>query len=365
MSANLRGIRFIPGNTLIFLDEIQSCGNARTAIKFLAEDGRFDVIEAGSLLGLSYAENGDADAEEPASIPVGYEEYITMHSLDFEEFLWALGYTGENISVMREYYEKADTIPEHINRKYEELFREFMVVGGMPEVVAEYAQNLDFNRVDAIQQNILESYRTDIAKHAKGAEKIKARACYDAVSRKLARELKKFQYSTVEKGQTSKKYGNSIKWLEDSSMVNLCCNIQEPCIPLAANSKPEQFKLYLNDTGLLCATYGFETKLEILNGTLKGNAKGGIYENVISECLIKNGHKLYYYKPDDNHELEFLLEKDGDVVPVEVKSGNTASVSLNNFIKDHAPAIAFKIIEGGIGISGCKKSIPHYMAMFL
>ena len=365
MSANIRGIKFIPGNTLIFLDEIQNCGNARTAIKFLAEDGRYDVIESGSLLGLSYAENGDNDVEEPASIPVGYEEFITMHSLDFEEFLWALGYTDENIAVIRDFYERADVIPEDINRKYEELFREFMVVGGMPEVVAEYAENLDFNRVDAIQQNILESYRTDIAKHAKGAEKIKVRACYDAVSRQLARELKKFQYSTVEKGQTSKKYGNSIKWLEDSSMVNLCFNIQEPYIPLAANSKPEQFKLYLNDTGLLCATYGFETKLGILNGTLKGNAKGGIYENAISECLIKSGHKLYYYKPDDNHELEFLLEKDGDVVPIEVKSGNTASVSLNNFIKEHNPAVAYKIIEGGISISGCKKTIPHYMAMFL
>ena len=296
---------------------------------------------------------------------MGYEEYITMHSLDFEEFLWALGYNRDNIQSLKVYYDNAESVPDSINLRYEELFREYMVVGGMPEVVVDYSENQDFNRVEIIQQGILESYRMDISKHAKGAEKVKVRACYDSISRQLARELKKFQYSAVEKGQTSKKYGNSIKWLEDSSMVNLCFNIQEPYIPLAANSKPEQFKLYLNDTGLLCATYGFETKRGILNRSLKGNAKGAIYENAISECLIKSGYKLYYYKPDDNHEIEFLIEKNGEVVPVEVKAGNTATVSLNNFIATYKPSQAYKLIEGGIGMADGKKTIPHYMVMFL
>jgi len=365
ISANIQGAKLIPGKTLIFLDEIQNCGNARTAIKFLGEEGLYDVIESGSLLGLSYAEDGDENVEEPASVPVGYESYITMHSLDFEEFLWAMGYNNETISMLKEYYDKSEDIPKEINEKYENLFREYMVVGGMPEVVADFCKNKDFNRVDKIQNNIIEAYRSDISKHAKGAEKIKVRACYDAVSRQLARELKKFQYSTVEKGQTSKKFGNSIKWLEDSSLVNVCYNIQEPYIPLAANSKPEQFKLYLNDTGLLCAIYGFETKRAILNGTIKGNAKGGIYENAISECLIKNNYNLYYYKPDDNHELEFLIEREGAVIPIEVKAGNTATVSLNNFIKDYNPSVAYKIIDGGIGKSGEKITIPHYMVIFL
>jgi len=365
ISANIQGAKLIPGKTLIFLDEIQNCGNARTAIKFLGEEGLYDVIESGSLLGLSYAEDGDENVEEPASVPVGYESYITMHSLDFEEFLWAMGYNNETISMLKEYYDKSEDIPKEINEKYENLFREYMVVGGMPEVVADFCKNKDFNRVDKIQNNIIEAYRSDISKHAKGAEKIKVRACYVAVSRQLARELKKFQYSTVEKGQTSKKFGNSIKWLEDSSLVNVCYNIQEPYIPLAANSKPEQFKLYLNDTGLLCAIYGFETKRAILNGTIKGNAKGGIYENAISECLIKNNYNLYYYKPDDNHELEFLIEREGAVIPIEVKAGNTATVSLNNFIKDYNPSVAYKIIDGGIGKSGEKITIPHYMVIFL
>ena len=365
MTANIQGIEFIPGETLIFLDEIQCCGNARTAVKFLAEDGKYDVIESGSLLGLSYAEEDDASVEQPASIPVGYENYLTMYSLDFEEYLWAMGYDADVIQILKDYYDQNEIIPKVTHDKYENLFREYMVIGGMPEVVADFTEHQDFNRADRIQKLIVEAYRLDIAKHAKGAEKIKVRDCYDSIPRQLARELKKFQYSAVEKGQTSKKYGNSIKWLEDSSLVNVCYNISEPYIPLEANAKKEQFKLYINDTGLLCSIYGFETKRGILNNTLKGNAKGGIYENAISECLIKKGYKLYYYKPDDNHELEFLLEKEGSVVPVEVKAGNTSSVSLNNFIKDFAPSKAYKICDAGIGIVDSKKTIPHYLAMFL
>ncbi len=132
-----------------------------------------------------------------------------------------------------------------------------------------------------------------------------------------------------------------------------------------ANEKTEQFKLYVNDTGLLTCMYGFETKRGILNNTLIGNAKGGIYENIISECLIKNGYSLHYYKPDDNHELEFLIEKDGGVIPIEVKSGNTASVSLNTFIKDFSPTKAYKLISNRNGISGIKETLPHYFIIFI
>jgi len=365
MSASIPNIEFIPGRTLIFLDEIQNCGKARTAIKFLAEDGRYDVITSGSLLGLTYAENGDNEAEEPESVPTGYEDFITMYSLDFEEFLWAMGYNETAISEIREYYNNKNRVPDIINNKYLDLFREYIVVGGMPEVVVDFCVNQDFNRVTNLQERIIENYRFDIAKHAKGAEKTKVRNCYEAIPRQLAKELKKFQYSTVEKGKTSKKYGGSVQWLKDSALVHVCNNISEPYIPLMANSKDEQFKLYINDTGLLCAIYGAETRLAILNNTIKGNAKGGIYENIIAECLIKRGYKLYYYKPDDDHELEFLLEKDAEVIPVEVKAGNTATVSLNNFIKDFKPSKAYKFISGNIGVNDEKITLPHYMVMFI
>ncbi len=365
MTAQLRDIRLIPGQTLIFLDEIQNCGAARTAIKFLAEDGRYDIISSGSLLGLTYAEDGDSDVEEPESVPTGYEDFLTMYSMDFEEFLWAEGYNEEAVSVLKGYYDRQESVPQSVNEKYESLFREYMVVGGMPEVVAEYTANHDFNSVAKIQERILEDYRFDISKHAKGAEKVKVRACYDAVPKQLARELKKFQYATVEKGKTAKKYGGSVRWLADSALVHVCYNVHEAYLPLAANSVDEQFKLYINDTGLLCAMYGFETKKAVLMGTIQGNAKGGIYENVISESLIKNGHKLYYYRPDESHELEFLLEKNGEVVPIEVKAGNNPTVSLNSFIKKYSPSCAYKLIKGNMGVSDGKITLPHYMVIFI
>lgn len=365
MTAQIKDIDFIPGETLIFLDEIQNCGNARTAIKFLAEDGRYDVISSGSLLGLTYAENGDKDVEEPESVPTGYEDFITMYSMDFEEFLWAEGYKEDVISILRSYYQNQESVPESINNKYENLFREYVVVGGMPEVVEDYTTNHDFNNVSRIQERILEDYRFDISKHAKGAEKVKIRACYEAIPKQLAKELKKFQYSTVEKGKTSKKYGGSIRWLVDSALVHVCYNVQNPQIPLMANAIQEQFKLYINDTGLLCALYGFETKRAILNNTLIGEAKGGIYENVISESLIKKGFRLYYFKPDHNQEIEFIIEKNGEIVPIEVKASNASTVSLNTFIKRYSPTEAYKFINGNLGVVGSKKTIPHYMIMFI
>ena len=365
MTSHIDSINLIEGRTLIFLDEIQVCGAARTAIKFLAEDGRYDVISSGSLLGLSYGEEGDDEVEEPESVPTGYEDFITMYSLDFEEFLWANGIDNQAIKILKDYFDNNLPIEKDIVEKYEELFREFIVVGGMPEVVDDFITNKDFNRVSLIQNRILENYRFDIAKHAKGSEKIKVRNCYDSIPKQLAKELKKFKYSLVEKGQTSKKYGGSIKWLEDSATVNICTNVKKPNIPLMAYSIDEQFKMYINDTGLLCAMYGFETKMAILDNKLIGPIKGGIYENVIAESLIKRGYKIYYYKPNDEQEIEFLIEKNADVVPIEVKAGNSHTTSLNLYLKEMSPKIGYKLVNGGIGIIENKKTIPHFMIIFI
>ena len=365
MTLNIRNVKLISGRTLIFLDEIQVCGRARTAIKFLAEDGRYDVITSGSLLGLTYSEEDDPDVEEPESNPTGYEDFITMYSLDFEEYLWANGYDSEKISILKEYFDHNEKVPQITNKTFEDLFREYIVVGGMPEVVADFVEHKDFNSVDRIQRRIITDYEFDIGKHAKGAEKIKVKKCYDSIPSQLSKEQKKFQYSVVESGKTSKKYGNSVTWLVDSYLVNISKNVHEPYIPLLGNAKEEQFKLYINDTGLLCAMYGFETKKAILNNTIKGNAKGGIYENIIAECLVKKGHRLYYYKPDSHHEIEFLIERDGETIPIEVKAGNSATPSLNGFIKDFKPSVAYKLINGQIGLVDTKKTIPHYMILFI
>lgn len=366
LSAYIPNLKIIPFKTLLFLDEIQVCAEARTAVKFLVEDGSVDVISSGSLLGLSYLEDDDKNVTEPTSLPVGYEEQITMYSLDFEEFLWAKGYNDDAIAYLKDFYISNKEVPKELNDKYLELFREFMIVGGMPEVVQTFIDTNNFQEASKIQGKILADYQDDISKHAKGQEKIKVRQCYDSIPKQLAKEYKKFQYSVVEKGKTSKKYGGSIKWLCDSSLVNKCSNVNEAYIPLLAYEMDDQFKLYLNDTGLLLYLYGPETKLAILNNTLKGNAKGGIYENIISESLLKRGYKLYYYKTQNSSmEIEFVIEKNGEVIPIEVKAGNDSTLSLNSFINKYHPKVSYKFVNGNVGFLDGKKTLPHYMVMFI
>lgn len=366
LSAYIPNLKIIPFKTLLFLDEIQVCAEARTAVKFLVEDGSVDVISSGSLLGLSYLEDDDKNVTEPTSLPVGYEEQITMYSLDFEEFLWAKGYNDDAIAYLKDFYISNKEVPKELNDKYLELFREFMIVGGMPEVVQTFIDTNNFQEASKIQGKILADYQDDISMHAKGQEKIKVRQCYDSIPKQLAKEYKKFQYSVVEKGKTSKKYGGSIKWLCDSSLVNKCSNVNEAYIPLLAYEMDDQFKLYLNDTGLLLYLYGPETKLAILNNTLKGNAKGGIYENIISESLLKRGYKLYYYKTQNSSmEIEFVIEKNGEVIPIEVKAGNDSTPSLNSFINKYHPKVSYKFVNGNVGFLDGKKTLPHYMVMFI
>ncbi len=365
ITANIPAIRLIPGKTLIFLDEIQKCADARTALKFLAEDGRYDVIASGSLLGLSYGQDDDREVKEVESIPVGYEKSVMMYSLDFEEFLWAYGYEADTIDYLRSFYESKEKIPPETNQKFDSILREYIVVGGMPEVVADFMEHKDFGRVQEIQDKLIASYADDISQHAKGAEKVKVRKCYDSIPRQLAKENKKFKYSEVESKATARKFGDSIQWLSDANMAYICCNTTTPMLPLNAYEKDNEFKLYINDTGLLLALFGFATKQALLNGKLKGFAKGGIYENFVAETLIKNGYSLHYYKPDDNSELEFIIEKDSEVIPIEVKAGNTATKSLNSFIENFSPSIAYKLVSGNVGEADSKITLPHYLTMFI
>ncbi len=365
ITANIPGVKLIPGKTLVFLDEIQKCANARTALKFLAEDGRFDVIASGSLLGLSYGKDDDNEIEPVESIPVGYEKSVMMYSMDFEEFLWAYGYEDETIAYLKGFYEGKEKIPFEICEKFETLLREFLVVGGMPEVVASFAEFKDFTKVQEIQDKILAAYADDISQHAKGVEKVKVRKCYDSIPRQLARENKKFKYSELEHKATARKFGDSVQWLRDANMAYMCYNTTFPTLPLKAYEKENEFKLYIADTGLLLALFGFATKQALLNGTLKGFAKGGIYENFVAETLVKNGYTLHYYKQGDSSELEFVIEKDGEVIPIEVKAGNSPTKSLDSFIEEFTPSIAIKLVGGNVGIADKKFTIPHFLAMFI
>ncbi|MCL2102223.1 MAG: ATP-binding protein [Fibromonadales bacterium] len=358
ISLYLPDFKFIENHTLLFLDEIQECPQARTALKFLAQDSRFDCIASGSMLGISY--------KELASIPIGYERQIEMFSMDFEEFLWAKGIDKSLIEFVKEFYLNKTKIPPNINETMFKYLKEYMVVGGMPEVVKTFSETENFAKVHKVQQKILNSYLDDIAKYAPVPEKPKARNCFLSIPKQLAKENKKFQFSHVEKSGSARKYENSLEWLRDAGLIKFCENVSLPAFPLNAYSKENWFKIYLMDIGMLTAMYGFEMKQAIMENTLSGYAKGGIYENLIADILSKKNIPLYFYKPENNaQEIEFLLTQKTNIIPIEVKSGNNATVSLNKFIEEFSPPQAIKFVTGNLGTAENKVTLPLYMAMFL
>ena len=364
ISLLVKKTNFIEGDTLIFIDEIQVCSKARTALKFLAMDDRYDIIASGSLLGLHYNKLGQNSEE--ISIPVGYEREVEMHSLDFEEFLWANDVSEESIENLKEYYTQKKALPDAINNLYQNKLREYLVVGGMPEVVNTFISTTNFQQVFNAQQKIFKAYEDDIQHYATNTERPKIRACYYSLPRQLSKEYSKFQYKTVEKNGNAKKYGNALDWLVDAGLVKLVHNVSLPEMPLKAYEQPENFKVYVTDIGLATHQFGFETQSALVRKELKGHAKGGIYENLIFDILNKRGLNLNYYKNGENtQEIELVFEHSGKVVPVEVKSKNGQTTSMNEFIKKYSPSLAIKLIDGNIGIDGNKVSLPQFMAMFL
>jgi len=350
-------VKLVPGETLLFLDEIQSCPRARTALKFLSLDGRFDVIASGSLLGINY--------KEVPSYPVGYVEHLEMHSLDFEEFLWANGITPGSIADVRGYYEHRRPVPAAMHERMIELFKEYIVIGGMPRAVDEFVNTHNFASVLRIQKAILNDYTDDIAKYAEGAEKAKARACFMSIPKHLARDYKKFQYSIVERGGSARKYGGSLMWLYDAGVINLCHNLSQPELPLEGNARSDIFKVYMRDTGLLIAMLEEGSQEDIIDGNL-GIYKGAIYENIIADIFGKAGKKLYYYEQNGKLEIDFIIRRNKSATAIEVKSAdNTKSKSLDAVIARYASLRGIKLSTKNVGGTEAFDSFPLYMAMFL
>lgn len=358
MTMLIPGIQFIAEKTLIFLDEIQECPNARTALKFLAQDNTIDVIASGSLLGLSYA--------SVSSIPVGYERQIEMYGLDFEEYLWALGYNEETTNTLREHFHALEPLPDEVHKKMLEILHEFMAIGGMPAVVQAFVEKQNFATAYAEQEKILAAYLDDIAKFADVTTRNKARECYLSIPRQLAKDNTKFKYGMVEKKGTARKFETALDWLRDANLVRYCRAVTTPQFPLRAYEDESKFRVYLSDPGLLCAMYGFEMIAAIIRDELQGPMKGGIYENVVADMLVKAGRDLHYWMNDKgNIEIEFLLEKEASVVPVEVKAKRGATASLNKLLEQDDMKYGYKLSAGNIGISGKKITLPLYMALYL
>ena len=351
---------FVEGETLVFFDEIQSCPNARTAIKFLVEDGRFDYIESGSLLGINY--------KDVSSYPVGFEEQINMYPLDFEEFLWAQNVSGDVITKIKEAYEQLKPVPSFIHEMIMKNYREYLIVGGMPKVVSTFISNDDFNQTIKLQRNILNGYRDDISKYA-GKDKILAKAIFDAIPEQLNQKNKRFILASLEEGASSRKYGDASMWLSDAGIGYQCFNVTALELPLAFSAKRNLYKLYMVDSGLLCAHSLNNIQQDILNGNIAIN-EGAITENAIATELTKKGIPLYYYDKKSRAELDFII-RDGDKISViEVKSGKDYKkhAALDNVIKERPEIFQKKIVLCNSNVELGQNGIyylPLYMSMFI
>lgn len=350
--------QFIPGETLLFLDEIQDVPNARTSLKFWTQDGRFDCIASGSLLGMDY--------KNEVSIPVGYEQQLIMRTLDFEEFIWALGAEVNLKEMLAPYVDGAKRVPEAMHNSLNKYLQEYMVVGGLPEVVDTYIATKDFYQVHLLQEKILRDYQDDIAKYALNQDKIKAKQCFLSIPRQLSKENHKFQYSVVEKKATARKFTSSLDWLHNAGLIDFAYNVNSPWFPLKAHVKEDQFRVYLCDIGLLVAMYGYQLKIALLSDALEGPAKGGIYESLVADILAKRGEELYYYKKEDSTlEIEFILERDCKLVPVEVKARKGSTRSLNELLKMDNIERGYKLTAQNTGVVEKKITLPLYMAAII
>lgn len=355
---SMPGCQFIPGETLLFLDEIQDAPNARTSLKFWTQDGRFDCIASGSLLGIDY--------KNEVSIPVGYEQQLIMRTLDFEEFLWALGVEVNLKDMLAPYIDGAKRVPEAMHNSLNKYLQEYMVVGGLPEVVDTYIATKDFYQVHLLQEKILRDYQDDIAKYALNQDKIKAKQCFLSIPRQLSKENHKFQYSVVEKKATARKFTSSLDWLHNAGLIDFAYNVNSPWFPLKAYVKEDQFRVYLCDIGLLVAMYGYQLKIALLSDALEGPAKGGIYESLVADILAKRGEELYYYKKEDSTlEIEFILERDCKLVPVEVKARKGSTRSLNELLKMDNIERGYKLTAQNTGVVEKKITLPLYMAAII
>lgn len=354
-------LTFIPGNTLLFFDEIQKCPNAATSLKSFRLDGRYDVICSGSLMGINY--------EEIESNSVGQKENFSMYSLDFEEFLWAKGYRDEQIADLYEHMRTITPLTNSTMNAMLETFREYMVVGGMPAIVSQFIENNNYSGILQMQQQILLDYEEDITKYAKGLDKAKVLNVYRHIPVFLAQENKKFRITKVAKGARSREYVGVNDWLEKSGIVNICYCMDQPCLPLKGNYVPENYKLYYGDTGLLIGSLDEEAQQDLRFNRNFNAYKGAIYENVICETLVKQGYPTYFYRSEKGDvEMDFFVRDANSLIPLEVKANDSATASLNKLInseKYEDIRYGIKLANKNIGFNGKFYTFPYFLGFLL
>lgn len=353
--------KFIDGKTLIFFDEITEFPEIATSLKFFKEDGRYDVICSGSMLGANY--------KKIESNSVGYKTDYEMYSMDFEEFLWAKGYSDEVISDMLSHMINFEPFNELEMSVYRGIFLDYVVLGGMPAVVKDYIEKGTFEGSLDTQRQLIADYKEDIRKYAQGVDQTRILNVFNSVASQLAKENKKFQISKVEKGARFRDYRGCAEWLADAGIVNVCYCLNDVELPLSGNCDADKFKLYFCDTGLLVSLLDEESQEDLRANKNLGVYKGALYENVIGEAFVKEGYKLYYYKKENGTlEEDFFVRSADNLIPVEVKAREGRSKSLRTLISsDNYPDIAygFKFSANNIGYSDKIYTFPYFCAFLL
>lgn len=370
---------FVKGETLVFFDEIQDCPGARTAIKFLMEEHEYDFIESGSLLGINYKGGEDEEEEEQqkqaqededdivASYPVGFEERINMYPLDFEEFLWAVGITQEVIDTLKECYVKRTPVPALIHEQMMKYFRQYLVVGGMPEAVQKFVTDEDFQKVVSIQKSIVDSYRDDISKYA-GKEKVLVKRVFDAIPSQLAKKDKRYVLADLEKGASRRKYADPTQWLIDAGDAYYSFNTTEFKLPFSTTENRKLYKLFLVDTGLLTYMSLPKMQFQVMNGDIHIN-EGALTENFIAGELVKKGIPLHYYDRQSKQELDFIYKWETGIAVLEVKSGEEFKEhkSLDAILRNSPDKVSRAMVfcRENLFVEDKITYYPLYMAMFL
>lgn len=352
---------FEPNETVIFFDEMQDCINCATSLKSFNIDKRFDVICSGSMMGINY--------NEIESNSVGNKQDYVMHSMDFEEFLWAKGYKESQIEDLYTCMKECKPLTTTQYDVMMKNFKDYMVLGGMPAIVARYITNKNFSGILGMQEQILKDYEEDIAKYASGLDKARILNAYRKITVFLGNENKKFQISKLADGARNREYRGVSDWLSDAGIVNISYCMEECALPLKGNYNPDNYRLYFADTGLLIASLDDEAQDDLRKNQNFNTYKGAIYENIIGDMLVKEGYDLFFYKNEKgNVEMDFFIRDRNSLIPVEVKANDNSTISLNYLIdSDKYKDIKYgiKLCNKNIGFNGKFYTFPYFMAFLL
>lgn len=352
---------FVPGETIIFFDEIQDCINVATSLKAFNIDNRYDVICSGSLMGINY--------KEIESNSVGNKIDYEMSSMDFEEFLWAKGYKEEQIEDMYSYMVRCEPLPSIMHDVMMENFKEYMVIGGMPEIVNKFIEQKNFSGILTMQKQIIADYKEDITKYAVGLDQTRILNVYNKIPVFLGNENKKFQISKLQKGARNREYIGTIDWLNNAGIINICYCLAQPELPLGGNYDPDNYRVYFRDTGLLIGSLDEESQEDLRYNKNFNTYKGAIYENIVADMLVKEGYQLYFYKNEKGTiEMDFFIRDKDSLIPVEVKANDNKTTSLNKMIdSDKYGDIKYgiKLCNKNIGFNGKFYTFPYFMTFLL